>query len=571
MKIKRINLIIFLAAVIIIQGCFSGIKAQGSQVKIYAIQGEQHQTPYLDKTVTTTGIVTAIASNGFYLQDSIGDKNNLTSDGIFVFTRTNPRSIKQGDLVEVTGKVNEFIPKPNNLSVTNLADNPRFKIVSRDHDLPMGIILGINERQPPTEVIDDDNFAVFDPDTDGVDFYETLEGMRVIVQDALAVSSNNSFGEIYTVVDGGINATGISERGTINININDYNPERIQIDDQSPISPKETPTVKVGDRLGDVTGIVSYNFGNYEVIATDSTAPRQIDLQPEITELIPTSEALTIASYNVLNLAPDNPQEKFEAIAKQIITNLRTPDIIALQEIQDNSGALDDGVVDASQTYETLIAAIINQKGVKYNYLDIPPSNGSDGGQPGGNIRVGYLYNPARVELITDSVERIETDAFVDTRKPLIATFRFNNNNITVINNHLTSKGGSSPLFGQIQPPINNNQETREAQTEAINNYVKTILLQNPQAKLVVLGDFNEFEFLPPLTQLTTLANLTETLPENERYTYIFEGNSQAIDHILVNPSLLPITTYDIVHTNVEFSELVSDHEPVICRIILTS
>lgn len=62
-----------------------------------------------------------------------------------------------------------------------------------------------------------------------------------------------------------------------------------------------------------------------------------------------------------------------------------------LQEIQDNSGPTDDGIVDATVTLNTLISAIANISNVTYSFATINPVDGQDGGQPGGNIRTAYL------------------------------------------------------------------------------------------------------------------------------------------------------------------------------------
>jgi Ca2+-binding RTX toxin-like protein len=67
-----------------------------------------------------------------------------------------------------------------------------------------------------------------------------------------------------------------------------------------------------------------------------------------------------------------------------------------------------------------------------------------------------------------------------------------------------------------------------------------------------------------------SLTNLTETLPPNERYSYIFQGNSQSLDHILVSDNLVPVTEFDAVQTNSEFSDQASDHDPLLSRFTLT-
>src|SRR5262249_22665604 len=142
-------------------------------------------------------------------------------------------------------------------------------------------------RKPPTENLDNDGLTTFDPVGDGIDFYESLEGMLVTVKAPVATGPTSDFGEIYTVVDNddnpnnGLNATGLTPRGTIiveggepafgdtNTVNGDFNPERIQIDDDTGILPGfVTPEVNAGAHLSDVTGVVGYNFGNYEVVAT---------------------------------------------------------------------------------------------------------------------------------------------------------------------------------------------------------------------------------------------------------------------------------------------------------------
>ncbi|WP_293019403.1 endonuclease/exonuclease/phosphatase family protein [Moorena sp. SIO3I8] len=248
-----------------------------------------------------------------------------------------------------------------------------------------------------------------------------------------------------------------------------------------------------------------------------------------------------------------------------------------MQEVQDNNGTIDNGNVDARETYETLINAIVATGGPQYSFFDIPPVDGQDGGQPGGNIRVGYLYNPNRVTINTDSAQRIgvgET-AFDNTRKSLLTEFEFNGETISVINNHFSSKGGSDPLFGENQPPHNGQEEKRNQQAQILNDFVDTILTNDPDANVVLLGDFNTFDFEKPLETLkgahnSVLTNLTETLPEDERYTFIFEGNSQALDHILVSDNLVNARAeYDIVHVNSEFADQASDHDPILARFTL--
>jgi uncharacterized protein len=581
-------------------------------VRIHDIQGAAHRSPLAGQRVERVpGIVTAVDSNGFYLQDPNPNNDIATSEGIFVFTSSRP-TVRVGDSVLVTGTVSEFIPggaNTGNLSTTQIGGSLTINVLSSGNALPEAVILGAGGRIPPNQIIDNDPLSNFQPNEDGIDFYESLEGMRVTVNDALAVAPTNQFGEIFTVADNGANATGLSDRGTINISPDDFNPERIQIQTDSGILPGfRNPEVNVGAQLGDVTGVVSYNFGNFEVLVTEPFTPTAAsDLQPEVTQLVGTANQLTIASFNVLNLDPkvedvnkvddrdpDNVDDdlgdgQFARLAAQIVNNLKSPDILTLQEIQDNDGAELSDVVDASLTYQTLIDAIVAAGGPRYEFRDIPPNDDQSGGQPGGNIRVGFLFNPERVDFVEGSLERVsdpnlaDGDAFEDSRIPLAGRFLFNGQEVTVIGNHFSSKGGSDPLFGQNQPTvtnqpnsgqenpnINGSLDQRRAQADVVKAYVDSILANDPNANVVVGGDLNEFEFISPLNTLEqSLNNLTETLPENERYSFVFDGNSQALDHILVSDRLLPGAEYDIVHVNTEFTQKASDHDPVLTRLKL--
>ncbi|MEM6752758.1 MAG: endonuclease/exonuclease/phosphatase family protein, partial [Cyanobacteria bacterium P01_C01_bin.38] len=574
---------------------------EDSITPIYEIQGAAHTSPLLGESVTTTGVVTAVDRNGFYLQDAVGDENNATSDAIFVFTGSAP-SVTVGNLAEVSGTVSEFFPggeDTGNLSTTQIS-NATVTIPEVSIQIfPTATIIGAGGRVPPTQNIDDDAFTSFDPDTDGIDFFESLEGMLVTAQDAVAIAPTNRFGEIFTVVDDGAGATGLSDRGTLNISPDDFNPEKVQIDEDSDILPGfEIPEVNVGAQLGNVTGVVGYGFGNFEIYPTEEFTVTDSTLEPETTNLEGGADKLTVASYNVLNLDPvvensantnsgnrdvddDEGNERFTTIASQIVNNLKAPDIIGLQEIQDNTGAeINDGVTSADETLQKLVDEIAAAGGPTYSFIDNTfIGENTSGGQPGGNIRTAYLYNPQRVDLVDGSVETIEDDGFDGSRLPLVAKFTFNGEEVTVVNNHFSSKGGSSPIFGVEQPfeerqeevAVNGSLDERQAQAQAVKGYVDEILTADANANVVVLGDLNEFEFVSPVETLAeNLTNLTETVPEDERYSFIFQGNSQSLDHILVSENLNDNAEFDIVHVNSEFADTsakASDHDPLVASL----
>ncbi len=572
-------------------------------IAIHDIQGAAHTSALVGQVVSTRGIVTAVDTNGFYIQtaDADSDADVATSQGILIFTSTAP-TVAVGDGVTVTGTVTEFTPggaSSGNLSITQLT-SPSVSVQSSGNALPTAIILGAGGRMAPTEIIDNDNFTTFDPASDGIDFFESLEGMRVTVPSPLVVAPTTTNGELFTVADNGANATGLSARGTLvtkgsvgdGLNVtntgpgSDYNPERIQIDGDSftPGGANSIPLVAAGTVLADVTGIISYGFGNYEVLATSAvTVASPSILTGEVTNLSADADTLTIASYNVLNLDPndadgdtDIADGRFTSIALQIVNALGSPDIIALQEIQDNSGSSNDGTVSASLTLQMLVDAIASNGGPVYSFIDNPfITNNTNGGEPGGNIRVAYLYDASRVSLVDGSLATTPgaATAFVGSRPPLVATFEFNDENVTVINNHFSSKGGSSPLFGSIQPSTNGSAADRLVQAQNVADYVTGL---GASAKVVVLGDLNEFtneESLAPLG-VAGLSSLSLTLPETERYSYSFEGNAQELDQVYISAPLGAATTLDIVHVNSEFvttAATSSDHDPSVIAITIAA
>jgi predicted extracellular nuclease len=222
---------------------------------------------------------------------------------------------------------------------------------------------------------------------------------------------------------------------------------------------------------------------------------------------------------------------------------------------------------------------------VHYAFIDNPfIGNDSNGGEPGGNIRTAFLYRTDRVDFVETSLRTIaangaaisnpdETAAggngdqqtnpdnpFFTSRPPLVASFVFNGQEVTVVNNHFTSKGGSAPLLGSDQPPFNAGEVQRAAQAQAVNSFVDSLLASNANAKVIVAGDLNEHPWEEPIQVLkgtatisnygvpggdpfdafadftpggtAVLSDLQDKLPADQRFDYVFEGNSQTLDHV---------------------------------------
>jgi predicted extracellular nuclease len=300
---------------------------------------------------------------------------------------------------------------------------------------------------------------------------------------------------------------------------------------------------------------------------------------------------VSVGTYNVENLSPADDQAKFDRLATGIVTNMGAPDVVALEEIQDNTGPTNDGTVAADQTLAEFVAAIEAAGGPHYESRSIDPVNLADGGQPGGNIRVAFLFDPTRVSFVdrpggdaTTAVQAVPgpalsispgrvapTDpAWTDSRKPLVGEFTAGGKTFFVIANHFNSKGGDQPLYGRVQPPVQSSETQRTQQATVLRGFVDQLLAVDPSAQAVVLGDLNDYPFSPPLQTLTAggaLTDLIQTLPPDERYSYVFDGNSQTLDHALVTPSITD-PTYDVVHINAEFADQASDHDPQVVRFV---
>ena len=256
------------------------------------------------------------------------------------------------------------------------------------------VVISDDETDPPINLqnVADAAANVFNPDVDAIDFYESLEGMRVKVRRPVAISGVRTFSrfssEFFTLANRGRDVAprrARTARGGINLqsgpdNRGDQNPERVQIQIDSDLFPGEVPIIKVGDRLSDVTGVLGYSFGNFEVNATELFDIKLSRIKKERTRLRPRHALLTVASYNVLNLSPgaeDNNQRM--SLATQIVQNLRSPDVVALQEIQDDSGEQDDGVTEATETLKALTDAIQVAGGPAYLFFDVAPADGASG------------------------------------------------------------------------------------------------------------------------------------------------------------------------------------------------
>jgi predicted extracellular nuclease len=575
--------------------------------RLHDIQGDTRISPYAGKRVADVpGVVTAVRSfgeaRGFWMQDPKPDDDPATSEGVFVFTGEKTPDVKAGDSVRVSGEVTEYYPggeDSGGQSVTQLTE-AEWKVTSHRRKLPAAVTLngGLvpDEYAPPAENGSDIEPLRLRPRDFALDLYESLEGMRTQLENAPVTGPTTQYDELWVTADRFENPT--PRGGTLYGGYDQHNGARMKVSSLLPPQLRPFPQADVGDELrGPTTGPLDYDsFGGYAVRATQLGELKDNKLKREKTRKQHRDE-LSVATYNVENLSPKSEPEKFTRLAEALVKNLASPDIVAVEEVQDDSGPEDDGTVSAGKTLEKLTEAIEEAGGPAYEWRQIDPADKADGGQPGGNIRVAFLFNPERVSF-TDrkggdaqtAVEVRETDgkpalsaspgriapkdeAWKASRKPLAGEFTFRGRQVFVVANHFSSKGGGDlegdqPMDGRFQPPARHSEPQRIDQAALVNSFAKDVQSIDPDAAVIVAGDLNDFPFSPSLDALRdgeALSSPMDELPAAERYGYVFNGNSQALDHILTSKGVGRVD-YDIVHINAEFHDQASDHDPSVVR-----
>jgi predicted extracellular nuclease len=575
----------------------------GTPARIHDVQGTTRVSPLVGQLVAVPGVVTAVrtfgSARGFWFQDPQPDADPATSEGLFAFTGSASPAVVPGDAVTVTGTVSEFRPggvNSANQSITQLT-GPTAVVASSGNPLPAAEVLA-DDTVPDAYTPEANGGSIealpLDPTRFALDFYESREGMRIGVADARVVGATDDFNGLFVTSKPQQNPT--IRGGTLYGSYADQNSGRLKIESLIPFAQRPFPQVNVGDRLAGATeGPLDYTtFGGYVLLASTLGQPVTGTITREVTGPA-AADQLTLGTYNVENLDPTDPQAKFDTLARGIVTNMLSPDVVGLEEIQDNTGPANNGVVASDQTLTRFIDAIVAAGGPRYEFRVIDPENNQDGGEPGGNIRVAFLFNPARVSFVdrpggdaTTAVQAVagptgaalsvspgrvdpQNPAWDSSRKPLVGEFVFQGQTVFVTTNHFASKGGDQPLHGRFQPPNRSSEIQRTEQARVLRGFVDQLAQVDRQAKLVVLGDLNDFPFSPTLDILTGqggLRSLIDTLPRDERYSYVFDGNSQTLDHILVSRSLGRVD-YDVVRINAEFADQASDHDPQVTRIRL--
>ncbi|MGK0216814.1 MAG: putative extracellular nuclease [Planctomycetota bacterium] len=520
---------------------------------IHQVQGQGLFSEYHGQVVALRGVVTGATRKGYFVQDPEGDIEGSASHGIFIFERKHRPPV--GSLVQVEGKVVNYEAGENGRPTTQVEERETRVIAERGPEVkPLWLTA---ER------------VLVEPEA-LASLLNSLEGMLVgVPAGATFVAPSNPFGD-YVLLPPDAELVRTDQGGVL-------------IDPDWPgrwlpgfriLNYAEAPLVHVGAKLMEpVLGPLNFRASSYQIASAGPVRVSQAPLEIRPTSLQSEGTRVRVLTLNGFNLDAhkeradqvtdprrdvddDVGDGRFAALAKAIVRDAANPEIVALQEIQDGDGAELSATVSAEHTLEQLIGAVRRAGGVDYAWADIPPEMGEDGGQPGGNIRNAYLYDPAQVVLVEGSLQRLGDGAecFDGSRKPLVARFRptAGAGELELINVHLASKRHQHSLFAPEQPGFDPRLGQRVAQVEVIGVYLAK--LRAAQVDYYVTGDFNDFEFSETLRTLVGdhSANLVERVPLVQRYDYNHRGLSQALMHGVVSKRQLEGRTvqYEILHAN---------------------
>jgi predicted extracellular nuclease len=521
-----------------------------SSTPTYEVQGSEAESQLAGQDVTVEGVVVgdfegetgAGDLGGVFIQDPQGDGLAETSDGLFVFVPNAPE-LEAGDTVRVAGTVVEFF------GLTELSDVTALTICAEGGAQPAATPLTL-----PSDAA----------------ARERLEGMRIVAQDALAATETRNvddFGEVLLASGGPLlTPTEFAEPGAPAVQAAAANAGRsILLDDGrdgSALQPiryiAPGDTVRRGDTVTGLEGVLSYGFGAYRVQPTGTVGFAERNPRPAAPEV---GGDIQVASFNVLNYfitfggdddrgAPNEAEfEQQEAKIVKAINGLGA-EVVSLQEIQDTS---DEASADPDTALETLVAAL-NEDAGSERWAAVPAP------EPYGNtdeIRVALIYQPAAVELVGASVA-FPDPAFGNARVPVAQTFRGEHEAFTVVANHFKSKScggatGANADQGDGQSCFN---ADRVAQAQAELRFVEQLRQSSGDDDVLLTGDLNSYTREDPIDVLTGggLVNLLEReFADADRYSYVFDGAQGVLDHALATSSLAEkVTGAGVWHLNAD-------------------
>lgn len=533
-------------------------------LSIGAIQGLGLRSPFINENVTFEGVVIGLQEDRnargavfytLFVQDLPGrdDGDPATSDGIAVFHGVRRPPYMRGDVVRVKGQVTEFY------GLTEIDDSGlQIDFLAENGMLPAPV-----ELEPSTMGSSAD--------------YEPFESMRVSLPESIVVGPTFS-GCGLTVVEG------TTFRRVIRQKLSDQGNAVIPVLHHSDVNCGDFPQVKVGDVVSGLQGPLTYHFDQFKIVNQDSgdllivSAPLPDEPSPPHVD----SNQFIIATFNVHDffnaerdtgrqeeplVSVEEEQVKTTKLARTISETLSCPTLLAVQEVE-NRGLL-----------EGLAQQLEPRCGFRYAFVhhESPDVRGID---------LALMYYPGRIQEVESTLRQfcshIATevlDSSIDcptdqdplfSRPPLQVDLLLDGFPYTIIVTHFKSKREGER---ETEP-------RRLAQARVVAALVERYLEQDRRTRVVVLGDFNDYELSETMATLTTgasgLKNVTAQVPLQQRFTYNFSGVSQLLDAILVSPALVPEVSFStIAHVNADFpvawaadSDLVfrsSDHDiPVV-------
>jgi len=529
---------------------------------VYTIQGSGASSPLVGQLVLTSGVVTKVNNNGFFMQDLNGDGNALTSDGIFVFTdATVHPAAAVGNLVQVTGTVVEF-----NVGATGNPDTSA-RTLTELSGVTSVSLLGTGYTITPTPIT---------LPLENANALERFEGMLVRITGALTVQQNffqARYGQL-TLGAGGRHETPTNRypAGSAEaVALADLQARgRILLDDGSSLQNRNpTPYIvsngvpRAGDLVGPITGVIDFGLatasntgaGLYRIHPTEAPGFTAANPRPVAPAIV--GGNVRIASMNVLNYFTTftdgttatggsgqgcslggsssagncrgaNNLAEFQRQRNKIVKALAglNADAVGLMEIQNNGAVAAQNLADA-----------LNAEVGAGTYAVVPDPVAGTGDDA---IKVAMIYKPAR--LARSGTSQSDT-ASINNRPPLAQTFMAaNGERFTLVVNHLKSKG-SCPSSGTGDVDIGDGQgcwnATRVAQALQLRNFVNLLQTSSGSSDVLLIGDFNAYGQEDPIRSLTSNGFVDQMSRFSPlAYSYVFDGAAGRLDHGLASTSL---------------------------------
>jgi uncharacterized protein len=534
---------------------------------IYNIQGSR-STAAVTGQVTTQGIVVgdyeggSPALRGFYLQDSTGDGNPATSDGIFVNNASN-NSVSPGGRVRVNGVAEEY-QEQTQISASALIDCGSGTVNPQDVTLPFP----------------------------SADFAERYEGMLVRLPQTLYVTEHfqlGRFGQVVLSAGGRLQqpthattpgAAALALQAANDLNriilddaLNNQNPDPILFGRNGlPLSAANT--LRGGDMVSGIVGVMTYGWaGNSAsgnafrvrpVNALGGSATFSAN-NPRPGSSLPLPDGLRVAGLNLLNYfntfgssactngvggtptdcrGADDAGEFNRQWPKTVAAILQVnPAILGLVELEN------DGYGPGSAIQDLVVKLNAATSPGTFSFVDADAATGQVNALGVDAIKVGFIYQPG-VVTPTGQAAALNSPAFVNggdgtarNRPALAQAFRHNQNGevFIVVVNHLKSKGSAcdTPDAGDGQGNCN---LVRTNAAQALVSWLSTNPTGTGDQDVLILGDLNSYAREDPIAAMEAAGytNLPAKFLGPNAYSYVFDGQWGYLDHALATASMLP-------------------------------